>query len=64
MNGDTVPGFDADNSFVHYVVAHNIEQVTIAGIPENANATVSYGGADADDTVDGFQKTCAPAATP
>ena len=56
MNGDTVLGFDADTSSVHYGVAHNIEQVTVAGTPEDANATVSYGGADADDTLAGFQK--------
>ena len=56
VNGDTVPGFDADTSSVHYGVAHNIEQVTIAGTPADTNATVSYGGTDADDTVDGFQK--------
>ena len=56
VNGNTVPGFDADISSVHYGVAHNIEQVTIAGTPADTNATVSYGGTDADDTVDGFQK--------
>ena len=56
VNGNTVPGFDADISSVHYGVAHNIEQVTIAGTPEDANATVSYGGTDADDTLAGFQK--------
>ena len=37
-------------------MAHNIEQVTIAGTPADTNATVSYGGTDVDDTVDGFQK--------
>ena len=56
VNGNTVPGFDADTSSVHYGVAHNIEQVTIAGTPEDATATVSYGGTDADDTLAGFQK--------
>ena len=56
VNGDTVPGFDADISSVHYGVIHNTEQVTIAGTPADTNATVSYGGTDADDTVDGFQK--------
>ena len=52
-----VPGFDSDVSSAHYGVAHNVESVTVAGTPEDTNATVSYSGTDADTSTVGFQKT-------
>ena len=55
IDGTAVPGFVATESAAHHGVAHDTSQVTVAGTAEDANASVDYGGTDADVDTAGHQ---------
>ena len=55
VDGTTVPGFSSERVTAHYGVPHDTSQVTVAGTAEDTNATIGYGGADADADTTGHQ---------